>query len=334
MAGLKRFLKRWRDDYYVSLLLAGFLKPLHAVCSKAARHMEQSIHKNGVAIRLPNGKRMWIGRNTGIGMASQLFWHGLDGYEPETSRTLRRLFEQAATFVDVGANCGLYSVLGALWNPKLKVIAFEPVPRIFGNLETNVRLNRLEGRVRCENVALSSQDGTATLFLPKVEGGLDIETTGTLVRDGWQATKVSPLLLQVKTVRFDEYEARNPMQVDLIKIDVEDFEADVLTGMRGTIERDRPFIVCEVLPRGHGNRRTSEIVGALGYQAYWITPVGYVRVPSFNFTRSQYTDFLLSPVSTGDTILGSLDVLLELRELRRRERGPAMISSDRTKLAG
>jgi len=245
-------------------------------------------------------------------MSSQLFWHGLDGYEPETSRTLRSLFEHAATFIDVGANCGLYSVLAALWNPNLRVIAFEPVPPIFSSLRRNVLLNRLEDRVHWENVALSTKSGRATLFLPHAES-LDLETTGTLVIDSWQATKASALVLDVETVRFDEYEARHPMRVDVIKIDVEDFEADVLEGMRETIARDQPFIVCEVLPRLHRNQRTSKIIEALHYQPYWITSVGYIKVPSFDFTRIHFTDFLLSPVSTPDTVLVNLDILWDLR---------------------
>ena len=182
---------------------------------------------------------MSIGGDSGIGIASLLFWHGLDGFEPETSRALRFFFERAATFLDVGANCGLYSILGALWNPNLEVVAFEPVPAIFDGLKKNVQLNQLEGRVRCENVALSSESGRATLFLPKGEG-LDIESTGTLASDSWQSRKGSPCI-EVETVRFDEYEARLPMRVDLIKIDVEDFEADVIGGMMGIICPGPPF---------------------------------------------------------------------------------------------
>lgn len=312
--GLKRFLKRWRDNYYLSLLLAYSAKALRFVSSKAALRIEQSVRKNGVTIRLPNGKYMSLGRNSGIGIASLLFWHGLDGFEPETSRTLRFLFERAATFLDVGANCGLYSILGALWNPRLEVVAFEPVPPIFEGLKKNVLLNQLEGRIRCENVALSRESGRATLFLPRGEG-LDVESTGTLASDSWQSRKGSPRL-EVETVRFDEYEARHPMRVDLIKIDVEDFEADVLEGMTGIITRDRPFIVCEVLPRLHGNQRTCKIVEALNYQPYWITPTGYIRVPRFDFSRGNFTDFLLSPVSTSDIVLDNLDVLWDLKKRR------------------
>jgi hypothetical protein len=143
---------------------------------------------------------------------------------------------------------------------------------------------------------------------------LDFETTGTLVSDGWQATQVTPLLVEVETVRFDEYEARHPMRVDLIKIDVEDFEADVLEGMRRIITRDRPFIVCEILPRLHRNQQTRKIVEALDYQAYLITPVGYIKVPEFDFGRKHFTDFLLSPVSTPDVVVASLDVLWDLKK--------------------
>jgi len=316
--GLKKFLKRGRDNYYFSRLLASSLRPLRFIASRVALRIEQRVRKNGVTILLPNGKNLSIAKNTGIGIASLLFWHGLDGHEPETSRTLRFFFERANHFIDVGANCGLYSVMAALWNPNLTVVSFEPVPQIFSGLVQNVLLNKVDGRVRCENVALSSRSGTSTLFLPDSED-LDIESTGTLVTDSWQSRKASSIL-EVNTIRFDEYEARHPIRVDLIKIDVEDFEADVLEGMQETIRRDRPFIVCEVLPRAHKNERTRKIVEALHYQPYWITPVGCIRVSGFECTRSHFTDFLLSPVSTSDIVLDNLDVLWDLRSAGENRR--------------
>lgn len=142
---------------------------------------------------------------------------------------------------------------------------------------------------------------------------MDQEATGTLVSDSWQHRNGSQPL-EIDAERFDEYESRSPTRVDLIKIDVEDFEADVLEGMQHTIRRDRPFIACEVLPRLHRNQRTRKIVEALNYQPYWITPTGYVRVAGFDSSRSHFTDFLLSPVSTSDVVVDSLDVLWDLRK--------------------
>lgn len=315
---LKVSLKRWRENYYLSSVLANLGKPVHYASRRLALQLQRKIRKNGVTVPLPNGAKMTIGRDTGIGMASLLFWHGLDGHEPDTSRTLRFFFERVETFVDVGANCGLYSLLGPLWNPKLQVVAFEPVPAIYEGLQTNVRLNHLESRVHCENIALSSDSGQATLFLPKPES-LDLESTGTLVADSWQARKGSTEF-EVETVRFDEYEERHPMHVDLVKIDVEDFEARVLEGMQATIRRDRPFIVCEVLRRSHRNQRTREIVENLNYQPYWVTPMGLVRVPHFDFARTNLSDFLLSPVCTPDPVIVDLTALWELRQHMNVER--------------
>src|ERR1700678_163552 len=115
--GLTRLLKRWRENYYLSRLLAYSSKPIHFVSNQAALQIERKVRKNGVTIRLPNGKSMSIGRNSGIGIASLLFWHGLDGFEPETSRTLRFFFERASTFIDVGANCGLLLRFGWVVEP-------------------------------------------------------------------------------------------------------------------------------------------------------------------------------------------------------------------------
>jgi hypothetical protein len=37
--------------------------------------------------------------------------------------------------------------------------------------------------------------------------------------------------------------------------------------------------------------------------------------PRYDFERSDYTDFLLSPVAAPDAVVGNLEVLWELREI-------------------
>jgi len=82
--GFTKFLRRCRDNYYLSTLLAYSSKPLHSISRRVAVRIERSVRKNGVTIRLPNGKDLTIGRDAGIAIGSLVFWHGLDGYEPET----------------------------------------------------------------------------------------------------------------------------------------------------------------------------------------------------------------------------------------------------------
>jgi FkbM family methyltransferase len=303
--------KRWRDNYYFSLLLSTTAKPVYSMCRAVAHRIQAHIKRNGVSLRLPGGEVIRLAPNAGINFASHLFWHGLDGYEPETTQTMRFFAERSTTLIDVGANCGLYSILGALWNPRMRVVAFEPVPEIYEGLVRNIALNGLQGRVVCENLALSSKSGEGTLYLPEAEGR-DPETTGTLNTQSWQVRK-GARPVQVQTARFDDYESHHPMRVDVIKIDVEDFEADVLLGMERVLGRDKPFVICEILARNreHKNERTREIIQSLGYTPYWITPAGYILVSRFDFER-KFSNFVLSPVSTPEEVLHSPSRLWEL----------------------
>ena len=309
-----RALKRWREDYYCSRFLTGVARPIHSVCSRLASEIQKKVRRNGLAIQLPNGQVMRIARNSGIALASTLFWHGLEGYEHKTSETLRFFFTRSATFIDVGANYGFYSMLSAFWNPNIRVVAFEPLMPIYEGLRNNIALNQLDTRVVCENLALANQNGRSTLYVPPAEGK-DYETTGTLAINSWQVRHGSPGY-PVETIRFDDYETRHTMKVDLVKIDVEDFEGDVLAGMQQIIRRDRPFIVCEILPRNreHRNERTRQVVESLHYEPYWITPSGYIRVSRFDFERNQDRDFLLSPVSVPGEIVTDLMTLWEQKQ--------------------
>jgi FkbM family methyltransferase len=306
-------LKRLRENYYLSRTLSAGTKPLYAAFAGTASQVLRKVKRNGVRVLLPNGKELKIARDSGVSLATSLFWHGIDGFEPETSKTLRFFFERSNTFLDVGANYGTYTLLAALWNSSLRVVAFEPLPQIFQGLLRNVALNQLELRVVCENIALSDRSGASTLYLPDSESK-DVESTGTLSTDSWQVRKNSRPV-HIEAVRFDEYEAHHPMHVDLIKIDVEDFEASVLEGMSGVVRRDHPFIVCEILPRNreHRNEKTKQVIESLGYTAYWITTAGYIRVSRFDFERG-FTNFLLSPVSVPNEILDSPAILWELKQ--------------------
>ena len=67
---------------------------------------------------------------------------------------------------------------------------------------------------------------------------------------------------------------RSIPRVDLVKIDTASTEPDVLDGLRGTLGRDRPWIVCEVLKGRGAEERLGPVLGPLGYRSYRLTPDG------------------------------------------------------------
>lgn len=65
--------------------------------------------------------------------------------------------------LDCGANIGVFSVFAAAVAPQATIYAVEPSPQTFQRLLANLRLNSLEQRVRCLNVALAGEDGRCFL---------------------------------------------------------------------------------------------------------------------------------------------------------------------------
>ena len=68
-----------------------------------------------------------------------LFWERKRGFE--YTSIFIELIKDLDVFIDVGANIGYYSILGAKMNPNLKVFSFEPSigPMIY--LSENIKIN-------------------------------------------------------------------------------------------------------------------------------------------------------------------------------------------------
>jgi FkbM family methyltransferase len=90
-------------------------------------------------------------------------------FDPNDFAVLSQFLKPGATFVDVGANAGVYSVYAAKKvGPAGHVFAFEPSRREAASLTRNADLNRLTN-LRCLQMAVGAADGTATLSVAEEE---------------------------------------------------------------------------------------------------------------------------------------------------------------------
>jgi len=86
-------------------------------------------------------------------------------YEPDMERTFAEFLKPGSKFVDLGANEGYFTVLGAkICGPRGRVVAVEPQDRLLPVIEENLRLNGLEW-VHVVQAAVSDKSGTATIHL-------------------------------------------------------------------------------------------------------------------------------------------------------------------------
>ena len=165
-----------------------------------------------------------------------------EGFEPHLRAFYQTMLKPGMTFVDVGANIGLYSMLAAqLVGSSGRVISFEP------NSE-NCRLILLSIiRNRFRNVTLfpwALSNATGYTFFSTFVGS----NGGMLSSD--ESVLGSPNCLVVPTMRIDDCIQE---RIDAIKIDVEGAEGLVVGGARKLIETYRPLITSEfsmeMLPR-------------------------------------------------------------------------------------
>ena len=205
-------------------------------------------------------------------LAFQLFWHGGHYYEPITRALVEVLLQPGDVFLDIGAHIGFFSLTAALSIDGLKVIAFEPNPKNFRILKANAAINGL-ANLACEPVAISDQEGTATLYLT------ESDMSASLMKD-FQAEDTQQIdSIEVRTATLDSYLERHGVQGPLlIKVDIEGYEPAFFRGAAKTIAKHKPDIILEVL-----YDQEPELVArlkSLGYHFYPITDEGLFELPA------------------------------------------------------
>lgn len=186
-------------------------------------------------------------------------------YSPLVVDAMKRYLRPGDVFLDVGANVGYLSAVGAaLVGPRGQVHSFEPVPRYFQNLRRLVELNSAYSIV-ANPWAAGAGPGTATILITHEPG------QNTLV-PGYKLGHEVQSALEISVVRLDSYiKTRTIASVALIKIDVEGFELPVLEGLRCFFDAgQRPAIICEIAPRAYRLLSRSvaeldELMSAYGY---------------------------------------------------------------------
>lgn len=182
-----------------------------------------------------------------LSLTPALLHHGL--FEPGTTNLFLRLVHEGMNIIEVGANIGYYTSLGGLRiGREGRYIAFEPYPRAFALLETNIALYVLYDRVEAVNTAVF--DKATTLTLHTYDSRLGHTTIHRVEDAEFERTSDYSGTFTVKAVSLDDYLAGADLRrVDLVKIDAERSEPYILRGMQQTL-RNNPDIqvIFEICP--------------------------------------------------------------------------------------
>ncbi|HSX33079.1 MAG TPA: FkbM family methyltransferase [Candidatus Saccharimonadales bacterium] len=162
-------------------------------------------------------------------------------YELAEINIYKALLPSSKTILDVGANIGLYSLVGATYGKKTtKIYAFEPVPENIQYFKRSLQLNDIRPTaITLVESAVGAKEGKLKLNLSPITIGT--HTAGTMVGPGVKT-------ISVPMTTIDAFVQKHKLSVDILKIDIEGYEGFALRGAQATIKRQTPTILMEYLP--------------------------------------------------------------------------------------
>ena len=170
-----------------------------------------------------------------------------DGFfDRNLTNIIDSLLVTGMTFIDIGANCGTYTIYGAARvGREGRMIAIEAAPAISALLQETVAMNGSEHWCEVLRCAAGAEPGTLVLYtLAARQGG---NTVLPEIADVAREVLGEPVeTVEIPCRMLDDIVAeRDLKQIDLIKIDAEGFEREVLLGGRATLMRYRPKLIIE-----------------------------------------------------------------------------------------
>ena len=164
-------------------------------------------------------------------------------------RVVLKYVKKGSCFIDIGANLGYVSAIGAsLVRKKGQVHSFEPVPRYFNRLREFARLNK-DYNININQYALGEEVRTSNIDINKQLIGANSLVSGLIIPSLIKET------IEIDIKRLDDYLfERKINDISLIKIDVEGFELPVLKGLTRFFDKNRnslPPLIIEITPAAY-----------------------------------------------------------------------------------
>jgi FkbM family methyltransferase len=216
-------------------------------------------------------------------------------YESSVLNTICHYLPDDGVLMDVGANIGLIAIPVLARKPGCRVISFEPSPNSLPFLKQTHDVCPSKDRWQIVEKALGERVG-------QVEFSVNSDKDGAF--DGRASTgrKGEIQTITIEMTSLDRvWEQSGRPEVNVLKIDVEGFEAEVLAGAKACIQATRPAILLEwsvtnLSGLGRDPLRLCEIAADLDYEIFCM-PSG-IHVPNNTVLKYhiQYSEeFLLYP---------------------------------------
>jgi len=188
----------------------------------------------------------------------------------EDFRLFGRVSELPGLFLDLGANRGHAAISVLRHTRRLQVLSLEPNSA----LRPALMLLRLlhPWRFHYRMIGAGTETGTAELLIPQAQTDLSTQASldpaefekdyvrKRLADEGHGADAGEFTRRRVQIQRIDELE----LEPDVVKIDVEGWEAQAIEGMQATLEAYKPLLIIEI----NNSQRWAPGLHSMGYRFF------------------------------------------------------------------
>ena len=194
--------------------------------------------------------------------ASAAIYCGL--YDYHEMNFLLRYLREEDSFLDIGANIGIYTLLAASKIKSGSIYSFEALPINYLRLEENIKLNNLT-QVKPLSIAIADSVGSVT-----ISNNTKSDSTAFITTNTQDTTAES---LQIPSSTLDNLlQNENLNHLTLAKMDIEGAEILALKGATSLLQQQRPHVwILELLNGVNHGYRKQDIVKLLqdyGYGLY------------------------------------------------------------------
>ena len=152
-------------------------------------------------------------------------------------------------FIDVGANSGLYSMIIAKNNNKIKVKSFEPIKKTILKFKENILLNKNLNNIQIFEFGLSNKN--SKLLMKSLKKKDYIQTGGFgVVKDGEILKNLHTEYAEFK--KGDDVLSLKNKNI-VLKVDAEGHEKEVLEGMENNLDNNKILLQIEIFDKNFEN---------------------------------------------------------------------------------
>ncbi|GEM_PF-907025 len=237
------------------------------------------------SVEIPLGWSLFVDRTDSLQLKQM---QGV--FEAAETRLCTQLIEPGACVVDVGANIGYYTKLFTHLAGSTGIVhAFEPSPDNLDILTQNLQTEVSQGVVQIHPIALGEHAGLATLHLHEKNAGKHRMYPSVVCKH------------QVTEIEVQRGDSLDLAPIDFLKIDVEGYEFQALSGL------------CETLYRSHNLTMLMEFAPASMLEA-GIHPKTLIQ-----FLVDDLSLHCLRPVTDGWTLVAAEELMEAMRPLDHLE---------------